>query len=96
MSETYTDQQFKNMNCSCIIHRYHVAHVCECGKLYSHSQTDCDTHRGHKCVNIPARDVNHGMTAWEAFELLAVRGTLPYGTESFQAVYDYFASKQVA
>ena len=34
--------------CECLIHRYHVAHICGCGKLISHSQAEMDQHRTHE------------------------------------------------
>ena len=79
-------------NCECLIHRYHVAHICECGKLYSHSQGECDEHRGHQCINFPSGDYLHGWSAHEMFDCLTVQGTLPYGTDEYKAVYDYAAN----
>ena len=36
------------LRCECLIHRYHVAHICGCGKLISHSQAEMDQHRTHE------------------------------------------------
>lgn len=96
MSIYVADSQTESFACMnnktpCPMHLYHVAHLCECGKLYSHSQSDCDRHRQHRCINFDPIHYSHGETARDVFDKLAVMGTLPYGTESFDAVYDYFA-----
>ena len=82
--------------CECLIHRYHIAHICECGKLYSHSQRACDEHRGHRCINFPSGDYLHGWTVSEMYDYLAVRGMLPYGTDTHEVVYDKMAELQEA
>ena len=51
--------------CECQYHRYHVVHVCGCGKLHSHSQADCDAHR--RCtgesITLNSDQYVHGDTA---------------------------------
>lgn len=32
---------------------YPVFHACKCSQLYSHSQSDCDTHKTHDCETYP-------------------------------------------
>ena len=33
--------------CECLIHRYHVAHICQCGEIIAHSQSAWDYHKNH-------------------------------------------------
>jgi hypothetical protein len=37
----------KEKKCDCWFHRYHVVHICACGKLIDHSQGTMDEHRFH-------------------------------------------------
>jgi hypothetical protein len=86
------DWQVNQRNCQCWFHRYHAAHICECGKLYDHSQGSCDEHRQHKCVSFDTKYYKHGDKAKDVFDRLMVMGIMPYGTDSFRAVYDYAAN----
>jgi len=83
------DWQIEQIGCQCIVHRYHVAHICECGKLYSHSQGDCDEHRGHDCINFDPFFYRHGSKAKDTLDLLNVMGLLPYGSEALTKVFNY-------
>ena len=87
---TYAGQE----HCACPIHRYHVAHLCECGILYSHRQSECDEHRGHACVNFEPDAYMHGWTAREMFDDLMVKGALPLGTSACEKVCDFFAQEE--
>jgi hypothetical protein len=81
----------------CMMHRYHVVHICGCGTLHSHSQGDCNDHRLHPIgISIPARFCNHGETAHDLFDKLTVYGLLPYGTKGYENVYSYFAEHEEA
>jgi hypothetical protein len=82
-------------NTPCVIHRYHVVHLCGCGKLYSHSQGDCNEHKLHPIgINIPSRFYNHGETAKQLLDKLQVYGLLPYGENGLNNVYFYFSDNE--
>jgi len=52
--------------CSCMIHRYHVAHICACERIISHSQGDWDKHKHceeiyrKEMLNFPSSLYEHG------------------------------------
>jgi hypothetical protein len=87
-----TLENWKQAGCECLIHRYHVAHVCECGKLYPHSQAACDEHRSHVCLNIDSDLVEHGDTGDNVFDFLIVTG-LGVRQPHFQEVHHAFAER---
>ena len=80
------------MKCDCMIHRYHIAHICECGHLLSHSQGDMNEHRHHEMIDFAPEEYKHGQTASQVYNWLQVKGVLPYGTKAHEAVYDYAAN----
>jgi hypothetical protein len=76
-------------------HRYHVVHICSCGKLYSHSQAECDEHRLHPIgIDLPSYYLEHGDTAKTLFDRISKWGLMPYGTEGYHNVYDYMANNE--
>jgi len=49
--------------CECLYHRYHVVHICACGKLIDHSQDTMDKHREHGGMEgYPSDLYKHGDT----------------------------------
>lgn len=88
------DWQIDQLGCECPIHRYHVAHLCECGKVISHSQADWDAHRFHgEMINFSPEQYRHGDSFREVFDRLHARGTLPYGESSFERIYSILAEE---
>ena len=84
--------QLNQIGCECLIHRYHIAHICSCGKLLSHSQGDWEVHKNHKMISFNPIEYRHGTTAKEVYDRLIAFGyVLGGGTEEERAVYDYFA-----
>ena len=67
MTQTYTDQELKNYLCDCAIHRYHVAHLCSCGTIVSHSQNMWNEHRRHDMLNFNPTCFTHGDSFSEIF-----------------------------
>ena len=48
-----TEENGESEKCDCIVHRYHVAHICECnGEIFAHSQAQCDQHRFHQSEHL--------------------------------------------
>lgn len=94
-TEYFTDWQLEQAGCECVIHRYHVAHLCSCGRVISHSQADWDTHRFHEhMINFEPKQYKHGDSFRDVFDRLSVAGTLPYGTPAFEAIYTLLAEAQ--
>lgn len=93
MSPHYTDWQIDQLSCECVFHRYHVAHICECGALYSHSQADCDKHRMHDCLSFDPKEYKHGDKARDVFDRLVAAGTVDLFAPAFRKVYDRFAEE---
>ncbi len=59
-----TEERRDPESCECLFHRYHVVHICACGKLISHSQAEMDEHRGHgPKESYPAALYHHGDAA---------------------------------
>ncbi len=97
LSEPYNEESERCIKSSvpCMYHRYHVVHICGCGKLHSHSQGDCDAHRLHKIgIDIPSEYYYHGDTADMLFNRLQIYGLLPYGTKGLENVYDFMADTE--
>lgn len=90
----YFDWQANQAGCDCEFHRYHIAHICECGALYPHIQADCDTHRAHDCIGVDPTFIKHGDTASAVFDRLMLLGLLPYGEAAYGKVYDKMAEIQ--
>ena len=86
-----TNWQQEQKECECLIHRYHCAHLCECGQLFAHSQSQCDEHRQHDYITFDSELYKHGNTAKDMFDRLSIMGLLPYGTEAYEKVYNYAA-----
>ena len=97
ISETQMNDAFRllpydlkeHQDCPCLFHRYHIAHICECGQLYSHSQSECDEHRFHDCISFDSGFYQHGDTAKGVFDKLTFYGVLPYGTKAMEKVYTF-------
>lgn len=49
--------------CDCLYHRFHVVHICACGKIIPHSQASWDDHRFHGGMeDFSSRLYTHGDT----------------------------------
>lgn len=60
--------------CECTIHRYHCAHVCECGQIASHSQSSWDYHKFHgSMLTFDVALYAHGDTAEDVLRKLRDR-----------------------
>lgn len=80
--------------CECLVHRYHVAHLCACGEIISHSQAAWDAHKFHAgMIDFDPELYKDGMTASELFDTLMVYGTDVFAP-GYRAVYGYFADLQ--
>ncbi len=90
-----TDWQSKQEGCTCKIHRYHVAHLCSCGRLISHSQGDWDSHKHHTAmIDVDPTWYRHGDTSDDTFGRLNAYGLLPYFDPNYTDVYIGFADRQ--
>lgn len=70
-----TDQELENLTCTCPYHRYHVMHICmKHGRAFTHSQADCDDHRGCTCLTQPSSKWQHGDTTQTFVDRLYVLG----------------------
>lgn len=86
------DWQLEQLGCDCPIHRYHVAHICACGEVISHSQSAWDAHRFHGgMLNFSPEWYKHGDTSEEVFDRLHVFGELPYFEPIFRQLWQRFA-----
>jgi hypothetical protein len=91
----YTTEQLEAMVCECEMHRYSVVHICECGRVISHSQGDWNTHKNHGAMlTTPSYHYQHGDTAKTLFDRLHAYGKLDYGSDAFRKIYDVIAEME--
>lgn len=75
------------IKCECLIHRYHVAHLCACGEVISHSQGDFDSHKHHGgMIGFHPDLYEHGDGFTDVWERLGREGKLPTDSREFEVV----------
>ncbi len=88
----FNEWQFKQLGCDCIVHRYHVAHLCACGTVLDHSQGTWNRHRAHRMLNFSPKQYKHGWGFSETFDYLSAMGLIDLFAEAYPAVYEATAS----
>jgi len=78
------------------INLYHVAHICKCGKLCSHSQGEFDDHLKYcEFISFPTEEYyNEGDTAAIVFDRLIAYGAINLDNPAWEKVYMYFANER--
>jgi len=83
-----TDWQLGQLGCDCSVHRYHVVHLClDHGRAFTHSQADCDEHRGCRFINFDPKEWKHSDTTETFVDRLYVYGTFGPWHEAWEGSY---------
>ena len=95
-AQKLNDWQFDQRNCTCLIHRYHVAHICICGKIISHSQADFNQHKNHGgLLNFDPVWYKHGDTVTTLWDRLHGYGLLDYFNPDYTEIYMALCEKEL-
>lgn len=90
----YTKWQFEQRDCECVIHRYHIGHLCLCGEVISHSQAAFDYHKFHGgMLDFDTFWYKHGDTLADIFDRYVGYGFNSWWIENNRKVYNEIADK---